>query len=195
MIRDYETYSFRLLRGAKEFDVHKSSEGITFRNHKYDIFKLFLTSIIWRAALSTQDFFANLWLPQHLLLQARLSLHRSKPLGPFKLGCKLARLTDKTPVSEGGFSDEHLKLFVISPILRQMKEDNYVSYLFLFEGFLFELFTPSLPRRMKNELGVHKDSKVLFAPYKNIFNVPELVQTMMAGYEKNKKGLTTFKDK
>jgi hypothetical protein len=81
-IRDYESCGLNLLRASPNAMVSRHDEGITFQNHSYKQFKLFLTSIVWRAAVSKQETFHNVCAPAEAIEAARVSLFTiSKWLG------------------------------------------------------------------------------------------------------------------
>lgn len=188
IIRDYETYGLKLLRGAKFVSAHTHSNGVTFRNHKYNPFKLFLSSVVWRASVSKQDAFAKVLLPSFIKEEARLSLLNSRPLGPYKLGCKIFRLHDETK----GFSSTVLRQFIISPVPRLPAKANSYSFLFIFEGFVFEFFVPTIPIRRRSERGIQKKSNILFTPFIEFGEIPELMNLLTSGYGKFHQGAVAF---
>jgi hypothetical protein len=195
VIGKYEQYGLALLRGRDRSIIHRHLQAVTFRPHDYRCFKLFLTSILWRAAISKQPYFTKVILPDKYKEEARISLLKEKPLGPLRLGCKILRLTDKTSEADGGFSPESLEQLVVSPLPRLHKGRSYYTILFLIEGFLLEYFVPAIPHKSSKERGVHKNSPVLFVPLKSIFDIPELVKLMVSAYGKQDRGLITFKKK
>lgn len=192
-IGEYEKYGLALLRGSERSKIQKHTEAVTFRAHDYRRFKLFLTSLLWRAAVSKQSYFSKVILLDKCKEEARVSLFKGKPLGPLRLGCKLLRMTDNTSEADGGFPPESLEQLVISPIPRLHEGRPYYTFLFLIEGFLLEYFVRAIPHKQANERGVHKNSPVLFVPLKSIFDVPELVKLMVSAYGKHDRGLVTFK--
>jgi hypothetical protein len=191
-IRNYESYGLSFLRGGSNAKAYKHSGGVTFRGHVYARFKLFLTSVLWRAAVSKQPHFSKVILPPQCSEAARQSLLDVQPLQPLRLGCKLTRMIDYTDRKDGGFSDENLKEFVISPIPRLFEHAKFYTFLFLFEGFLFEYFVPTIPYKKKSGPGVHRDSAILFVPYESIIEVPELLRLMVSAYGKHDRGLVTL---
>lgn len=191
IISDYEKYGLETLRGIPKNMVHSNSRGITIQNVDYVKFKLFATSLLWRAAVSDLDAFAKVVLPDSLAEEARSSLISAKPLSPFKLGCKIVRLFDQTSESEGGFSEAEMKQLIISPIPRI--RSRYVSFIFVIEGYLLEFFVPSIPLNESGRQGVLKNSKVLYIPNKNIFEIQELMNIMVTGYRKADLGMVAFR--
>ena len=192
-ISEQDEYSLALLRGSDRSKIFRHADGVTFRAHDYRRFKLFLTSILWRAAVSKQPCFSKVILPDNIKEEARVSLRNGKALGPLRLGCKLFRLTDTTSKADGGFSAENLEQLVTSPILRLHNRRPYHTFLFLFEGFLLEYFVRAIPYKQAHERGVHKDSPTFFVPHRDIFKVPELVKLLVSAYGKNDRGLVKFR--
>jgi len=94
------------------------------------------------------------------------------------------------PTKEAGFTPETLKQIVASPFSRI--GSRLVSFLFVFEGYLFEFYAPKIPSALLSKPGVLKRSAVWYIPKKNIFDVPELLKLMVSGHAKSKDGLVTF---
>ena len=192
IISGYEKYGLEVLRGIPKNMGQSQSSGLTMRNVNYPKFKLFATSLLWRAAVSDHDAFTKVVLPYSLTEEARSSLIFGRPLGAFKLGCKIARLFDQTLESEGGFSNTDIKQLIISPISRI--RSRYVSFIFVIEGYLLEFFAPSIPLNESTRQGFLKNAKVLYVPNKNIFEIEELVNIMVSGYRKADLGMITFRE-
>lgn len=194
IIGENEKYGLALLRGSDRSRINRHARGVTFRAHDYSLFKLFLTSLLWRAAVSKQPHFSKVRLPDDCQEEARMSLLNGKALGPLRLGCKLLRLIDNISETDGGFSSKSLEQLVISPIPRLHEGRSYYTFLFLLEGFLLEYFVRAIPHKQAHERGVHRESPALFVPNKSIFDVPELLKLMVAAYGKYDRGLVTFKN-
>ncbi len=192
IISGYEKYGLEMLRRIPKNMVHSPGRGLTIRNVDYPKFKLFATSLLWRAAVSDHDAFAKVVLPDLLAEEARSSLISSRPLSPFKLGCTIVRLIDQTSESKGGFSETAIKQLTISPIPRI--RSRYVSFIFVIEGYLLEFFAPSIPLNESARQGFLKNAKVLYIPNKNIFEIEELVNIMVSGYRKADLGMVTFRE-
>lgn len=193
IIGSYEFYGLSLIRENDTKKIQKHADGITFRDHNYAHFKLFLTSILWRASVSKQIFFSKVILPEKCREAARISLLQAKPLNPTRLGCKVLRMIDHTSEAEGGFSEASLKQFVISPIPRLKNQPYHYSFLFLIEGFLLEYFVSSIPHKQSKDQGVHKNRPIWLVPNKSIFKIPELFQFMVTAYGKHDRGITKIK--
>lgn len=195
IIGGYESYGLELLRVRNGSSVEDHAGGVTFRAHDYRRFKLFLTSILWRAAVSSQEVFAKVILPERCKEEARASLLAAKPLSPLRLGCHMHRLVDTEATPEYGFDLDSLSQIVISPIPRLHDGRKYYTFLFLIEGFLLEYFVRAVPFKQCGKRGIHRDSPALFVPNKCIFDVPEIIDILVANTGKHQRGLVAFKDR
>ena len=188
IVGGYEAYGLSLIRESNR--AQKQSDGVTFRNHDYARFKLFLLSVLWRSAVSQQPEFSKVVLPNQCKELARTSLLGGRPLPPLRLGCKLLRMVDDTQQADGGFSYENLEHLVISPIPRFRAESPKRTYVFLFEGFLLEYFVPTVPYKQSKSRGIHNDSPIVFVPFRSIFKIPEVVRLLVSAYGKHRHGVT-----
>lgn len=187
IVSDYEKYGLTLLRNAEWPSENAPGRFMVIRNHDYAKFKLFLTSIVWRAAVSKQPVFAKAKLPPQIAEEARLSIILGRPLQHLRLGCKISRLIDSTG-HDSSFSVENLRDLITSPIPRLRDGEPRYSLLFLLEGFALEFFVPAVAFRIASAGGVHRDVPNFFVPLKCVFQVPELVKLMVAGYGKHLRG-------
>jgi hypothetical protein len=193
-ISDYERYGLELLRGRSPASVKDHAAGISFLSHDYPRFKLFLTSLIWRASVSRQPEFAKAKLPEGSREAARVSLLTGKALAPSRLGCRIFRLVDSSGKGDGAFDLENLQQLVITPFPRWRDGRRHYSLLFAMEGFVLEFFVPGVPYKQAIKRGIHKNSMVFFVPNKCIFSVPELHDLLMSGYAKHRNGQVAFAD-
>lgn len=185
----YEQHGLETLRGRDASALVRHDDRLTLRAHDYGTFKLFLTSILWRAAVSRRPEFSKVILPPSIAEEARQSLRDARPLNPLRLGCIVSRLIDRTS-AEGRFTSENIEQLVISPIPR-LQANRYYTFIFVIEGFLLEYFVPGVPYKRSWERGVHRKSPSLLIPYKDMFDVPELLDLLVAGYRKHYEGLVT----
>lgn len=190
-LSQHEKISIETLRAAAKRESRTRTSGITLRDFNYTALKLFTTSLLWRAAVSNRAPFLSVSLPDLQLEQARVSLLSGRPLNPRKLACRIVQLFDPTPTTLGGFSEKALKQLIVSPIPRL--RGRYMSYVFVLEGYLLEFFVPSIPSAELTRNGVLRDTKILYIPKKNIFEVQELVGLMLAGYRKSELGMVKFR--
>ena len=194
VIGSYEQYGLELLRGDSRSAVNEHAGGITFRVDDYARLKLFLVSLLWRAAVSRQPVFEVVILPDACAEAARSSLLTGKALNPLRLGCKMRRLTDTTG-AEDAFSRESLDDIVIPPIPRLHDGKPYYTMLFVIEGFLLEFFVRSVPHKLAGQRGILTQSPVLFVPNRCLFKESELLKLLVSARAKYERGLVAFDDK
>lgn len=150
---------------------------------------MFLTSLIYRASVSTNQAYSKISLPAEIQEKARISVLEGNSLNFSILGCEMYRVYD--PTKKNGFSREVLRNIVTSPFMRI--KNNRVKNIFVFEGFLFKYHVPTLPFQNIGRENVLKIDKTLIVPNINIFDVPELLQVMVLSYGKYIKGKSKIK--
>ena len=193
IIGGYEQYGLELLRGHnRKSPITECADGLSIRAYDYPRLKLFLTSMLWRAAISRHEAFTKVILSAECHMKARASLLTGNPLPALRLGCTLRRLIDSTPKSLGGFDQQNLRQLVISPIPRLQGGRNCYSILFVIEGYLLEFFVRSVPFKAAGQRGCLKDGSVLSIPNVCIFTVPEILSILVSGYSKHDRGLVAF---
>lgn len=175
----YEKYGIEALR--KVFRSDAAGGMALFKPHDYKRMRIFLTSILWRATASKGAIFSAVSLPHDLYEEARISILKESPLRPPRLGCMISRMRDYSRAD--GFSDDNLRQIVVSPFRRNRKAGS--SFVFVMEGFFLEFFYPSVPFRIFQGYGAHRDLESLLIPGKSIFEVKEFVDLLVAGYAKN----------
>jgi hypothetical protein len=195
VISNYEKTGLEVLRGVNPYRISERSDGVVLGGHEHRLFKLFLISLLWRAAVSNLPQFAKVVLPLHCEQQARTALLGEKPLHSRRLGCRISRLTDPTPSDGGRFSPESLRQLIVSPIPRLDDKLEHYSYLFILEGYALELFVPNIPLRLSSHPGTYRDGTTFFVPFLSVFDIPELLALMVSAYGKNEQGKVTFKSK
>lgn len=175
----YEKYGVEALRKALQSNA--AGGMAIFKLHDYKCTKIFLTSILWRSAVAKGAPFSAVSLPDDLCEEARISVHKESPLRPPRLGCMISRMRDCSGVD--GFSDENLRQIVVSPFRRDRKTG--CSFVFVMEGFFLEFFYPSVPFRIFQGAGAHRDVSSFLIPDRSVFEVREFVELLVAGYAKN----------
>jgi hypothetical protein len=171
-----------LLRAARKA-ANKPKDGVLVEPFDYTGLKRFLTSIVWRAAVSTLPEFHQVVLPSAYADDLRKSLLTERALAPNQLACRLEILFDATQASRGGFSADNLGQLIPSPHARLLS--GRASFLFVLDGFLVELFAADAPHKEWRRLGMLKDERKFYIPPRNIFDVPELKQLLVAGFAKH----------
>jgi hypothetical protein len=186
----YEQKSIATIRNSlSSVNIDKTDTGISFKNINQKRFQLFVVSILWRAAVSTHEAYSKVYLPEPWKEEMRVSILENNKVRSSLIGIQLRRLSD---AAKDGFSLASLKELLISPFFRN--HGNRFSFCFLIEGFFVEVFVPGLEIKRRSSLGVVVPSKnILFVPYQDIFDIPELVQVMVSGYGKFVNGKTRIK--
>lgn len=188
----YEQYSISVLRAHKGV-FKKCSAGVTFTEIDTKKLQLFFLSILWRAASSDSYAYSKVHLPEAYIEMLRTHIINKKPVPLNKISAKISRLIDKT--TTGGFDQNILKSIITAPFPR-ISQDKHVSFLFIFEGFLIEFQIPGV--RFKNRTTralINPFKNMIFAPYVNIFDIPELIQIFATGLEKYREGKSRINNK
>lgn len=181
----YEQYSLSTIR-AGEGKFLRNDFGVTFRDIDVLKFQLFFLSIFWRAANSKNQAYKNVYIPEPWNNELRAHLRRKTRVPLRLITVKISRLIDKS--TEDGFSLSILKDIIVSPFFRKLPARKF-SFCFLFEGFFIEIFMPGHTLKQRAVQGVINPlNKMVAAPYLDIFEVPEIVSLLVAGYKKNLEG-------
>jgi hypothetical protein len=190
---NYETYSLAVLRGRK-VSINKTSLGIKFSNIDQHKFMLYFLSILWRAANSSHESYENVTILDSDNEFLRKAILNNSKIPSNKFSIKINRVID---LSESrGFSPDNIKEFILSPFCRvyETNKVNNISVCFMFEGFFIEMFIPSLKLKERNKAGIlHKNKRVLFAPYLDVFKIGEIVDLMVNNYGKHQEGRSKIK--
>lgn len=186
---NYECYSLALLRGANG-KAEKNNSGVSFSQANMSKLQLFVISIFWRAAISNISEYQKVYIPEPLRDEIRESIYLGNCITIARATVKLSRLRDCTP---NGFSEANLKKWIVSPFFRQT--DNRFTFCFLLEGFFVEIMTPGVRfNERHNTKGIiYPNYDGFLAPYLSVFDVPELVELLVAGFKKNVEGKVRIK--
>lgn len=180
----YEQYAISLIRGGEK-NFHKSNYGVSFKNAKNDKVILFLVSILWRAAESSNPAYSSIVLPNNIKNHIKNCILYSKNIPKNLLSIEITRLKDFTV--DAGFSDKDLRGIIVSPFCRVKR--NQASFCFLLEGFFVEIFFPAHQFKCREKSNVIQfDGDFINAPYVDIFSIPELFDVMKCGYKKYHQG-------
>ena len=186
----YEKYFFESIRGNNGIKKNQHSLGVTYTGIRYPKFKLFLISLLWRAAVAKHVAFSKVILVDQWLEELRDSINNEKPLGKSKFGCRLYKLADSTA---GGFDVKSLEQLVVAPIPRIKK--RVISFMFIIDGIVIEYYCPSIPYSDFKKPGVFKNKNVFLMPFQEICKIPEIMNLMVVNYGKNKKGMVKLKNR
>lgn len=122
----YETYVSSLMSGTSALDVKKDGRLIALEGIDYTRFKLFQLSILWRAGISTMEFFSNIKLGPHGE-SLRLMLLSENPGEPQEYPVLLFPILHE---------DEPLTDLIVQPSAIRL-ESGHNGYRFTFGGILW----------------------------------------------------------
>lgn len=181
----YDEYGISLLRGRRGRLI-KHERGVSFQDVDVGRFRLFILSVLWRAAANSSPAYDKVVLPYEIADWLRgIVVHGTH--APLRhLAVEMHRLIDYT---ETGFTQEALKALIISPFRRKHPERK-VSFCFLMEGFFVEVFFPGHRFKDRQRKGVlHVNSRTIHSPFMDIFSIPEIKRALSIGYMKAQEGM------
>lgn len=155
---------------------------------------MYFLSIYWRAANS-----GHLAYKKVVILEKDNEYLRKAILNDLKSASKkfYIKVSKVIDLSENkGFRDESIKEFILSPFCRiyESNKVNNISVCFMFEGFFIEIYIKNLNRKDRKKHGLLSNNKNnLVVPYLNIFDIKEIVDLMIKGYDKHVKGNSKIK--
>ncbi|WP_051298711.1 hypothetical protein [Marinobacterium litorale] len=186
----YEGYALDVIR-ERRGKAEKHDTATSLSQIDTTRLQLFILSVYWRAAVSTHEAFAKVYIPDPWREEIRKAILNKTPTHPQIASIKLYRLID--PTENGGFSDQNLKDVIITPFSRKL--DKQFSFHFILEGFFIEIHTPGLRYKGRQERGVLlKGRKALLIPHLSIFDIPEVLDAMVSGYGKHLEGNHRLKE-
>ncbi len=189
-ISTYEKYFFESIRGRNGIKKNEHSRGITYTGIDYHKFRLFLVSLLWRAAVAKNSFFSKVILVDKWLEELRNSLNNEKPPGKSKFGCRLYKLYDSTI---NGFDIKSLEQLVIAPISRIEKRVD--CFMFIIEGIVIEYYCPAILYSDFKKPGVFQNNNVYFIPFQEICEIPEIMNLMVVNCRKDQNNMVKFKNR
>lgn len=138
----WENYVNKTLYGGVELKIRNlSNRKWLVSGLDYNKFKLFQLSILWRASISTQEFFKSVSLGEKHESQIKKMLKNQDPEPPEKYACILvAVIFDRKPIND----------LMINPT--PIRQDNHRVYRFVFGGFAWAFFVSShfIPDKVSN---------------------------------------------
>ncbi len=183
--QSYEKYSLSFLRGGKGEKI-EYTKGNTFSEVDIEKIQLFFLSIFWRAVNSEEPAYNYVFIPEPWNDQLREYINKKQPT-PLNLATvKISCLTYKGKRDDR--SERAVKGIIIKPFIRFLPYRLY-AFCFLLEGFFIEIFTPGFG--FKREGILNPKNNNLFVPYVDVYDIPEVIQTIkigiMKGFKNNKK--------
>lgn len=186
---NYEQYSLSVIRAGKG-KIFKHELGVTFSEIDTLKIQLFFLSIFWRAANSRNEAYQKVFIREPWNNDLRIHLLNKNRVPLRFMTVKISRLIDRSV--KDGFSLKDLKSIIISPLFRKLP-NHKISFCFLLEGFFIEIFMPGHTSKQRATKGIINPlSKTITAPYLDIFDIPEVVDLLVAGYKKNLEGKVNF---
>jgi hypothetical protein len=156
----------------------------------------FYASVFWRAAVSPGKANNNIRFSGSVMGSIKAGLLQPRLSSDPTCSIRVWNLTD--PTCEGGFSNEALAEFLFPPArYKQMDRaaPGHEGAFAVFGGLFVEFYSPALPVVVERQAGFLTPSKRrLIAPKVNIFDIPPMVQVMVAAKRKNLIGNQTFQD-
>ena len=176
---------FSLRRTAREIE-NKSEYGALLHSFDFNLLSRFLLSVLWRAAISKQEPFAQILLAPEVAEEIRLSL-LNPPAPVTKLvHCQISKLRD----GSGRIPATRFEGVASSPVAAV--HGQAVSFTFIFAGYVVRFFIPYIPTKFRGQLGWVKPGRQFFVPTVAMTRVPELMQLMVAGHAKARAGKVAF---
>lgn len=186
---NYDAYGIAVFRGH-QCQTYRDTSGVTLLKVDQRRLRMFLISLLWRISISTHPNYSNIDIPFLWEDEMRQALKQKAYLPERKFVVSLQKLHD--PTLQNGFSNENIRALVFSPFGRGYEGFKSVSFLFL--GFFVEIFFPELPKKyLKRPSVLHGKNPVFFAPFLDVFNVPEIMSSMIQGFRKHNEGISKLK--
>jgi len=123
-----EDYAKRVLFGGAEITIEQKDKFIHIDELDYKYFKIFLLSVLWRASISKQDFFTQVWLGRHEEILREMIL-KGNPGPSDKYGILAFVIMHEGKV---------LSDLIMQPTWTRI--EGHYCYRFVFGGFLWVYF-------------------------------------------------------
>ncbi|MEX8493301.1 hypothetical protein [Sphaerotilus sp.] len=174
-----------LRKTARKIEEH-AEDGTLLHLYEFGILSRFLLSVLWRAAVSKQEPFAQVTLAPEVYEEIRSGLLNVHAPVTKLVHCQIQKIRD----GSRRISPTKYEGIVIAPIAAF--RGNAVIFTFIFAGYLVKYFIPYVLPKSRRQLGFLKPSHQLFMPTVKMKDIPELMQALAAGYGKAHTGMVTF---
>lgn len=182
----YDRYGMAVFRGHIG-TVSRGSAGVTITGVDRRRLRMFFLSVLWRISISSHPSYSNIDLPYAWEEELHDALRTDRHVPSARFTVTVYKLRDSTRT--GGFDAEALRSFIMAPFGRSF--GSLISVCFLFLGFFVEVFLPRVPKAYSKRTGVlHGTSRVFFAPYAEVLEIPEIMQLLVRGLHKEHVGLS-----
>jgi hypothetical protein len=121
----WERYASLVFKGGIEITHRREGNFVYVNGLDYAKFRLFQLSILWRASVSSLQFFGKVCLGRHEEVLRRLLLS-GDPGSPSRYGCLMFGLR---------FENENFTQLIMSP--ERLKLSGHTAYRFIFGGFMW----------------------------------------------------------
>lgn len=177
---EFESYVIELiLRNPHNVGVksERSNNEVRFENIDYKQLKLFQMSILWRAAVSTHDFYKHVKLSPKLLELLRNNLEQLTPLEPHILPCFMDRLFIDIPNNKAAKKDlKESEIVIFKPKKTTLEAASIEFITFVFGGFVWR-FWPNMCSSFHVDTNKVANNKgILICPIKSINSNELLLQ-------------------
>jgi hypothetical protein len=174
-----------LRKTAREIES-RAEHGALLHTFDFEILSRFLLSVLWRAAISKQEPFAQIFIDPDVQEEIRLSL--LEPPGPITkfTHCQVLKIRD----ASRRISAARWEGVAVSPVAAV--HGKTIVYTFIFAGYLVKYFIPYVPAKWRAQPGFVRQSGHLFIPTIDMRKIPELMHLLAAGYGKAHAGRVAF---
>ena len=178
----WETSSIETLRRTALSIEKSGNHGGLIKAYDYSTLRLFLLSILWRAAASDLPEFGEMVLPTGYQERLRRALNEENLSENLALNCRLMKIVD----SAGVFTARNFENIAVSPSIEPAGANGKCT--FIFGGYLVEYFVPRMPSKISRKLGVLKQQAEQFIPTIEMTGIPKLMALFVAGHRKSLSG-------
>lgn len=188
----YEKYGLSFLRGRIEKPI-RSSLGVHFKHVDHHILRMYFLSIYWRAASSNHSGYSKVRSTEAIHRHIKSALKGEGKVIASRCSVQLFRIID----SKYCIPDETIKSIIAAPYCanaEEVKVRGYISFHFIFEGFLIEINFGNFSFKKRKAYGFLSDKHCpLVVPYKEIDDLPVILDTLALGIHKERQGRTNIK--
>lgn len=173
----YENYSINALRGKREeVKITNLSNGISYSNIDVKKIACYFLSIYWRGAHSKHQSYENLKITDNIDLFLRQIFKGESEIHKF-INIKICTLYDDA----GVLKRSEVQDIIVSPFATEYSRSK-ISFSFIFEGYLVEIFIGKLGFFEKKERGfLDIKKRIIVMPDKDIFELDKVVEAFQHG--------------
>ena len=180
----YENYSLNALRGRYS-TILKSElrNGVFLGNLDNLRVKLYLLSIMWRAAESNHPSYANITLPPDVSSYFRELFTNKRTISEKNFSVRLRVVRD----DEELIDLKGLQQIIVAP--HMYKTPNNIVFEMLFEGWLVEIYFQKPNYALVKQRGfLNNETCGFMSPYVDFSEIPSLMQSLVKGKQLTERG-------